>query len=174
MGQYYRISLKKDGVETVYGYNEHGHTIGKLMKFSFFGFCGMNALCDLIYKNPTNIAFVGDYADEIISKKEYDSVWGKSVKAETLRESGVSYNADYLVNHTKQIYIDLKAYREICDRGSWCVHPLPLLTAIGNGKGGGDYSGLNESDIGTWANDLISIEDKIPDDYYEEEYEFVE
>lgn len=31
------------------------------------------------------------------------------------------------------------------------VHPLPLLTSLGNGKGGGDYHGLNMEWVGAWA-----------------------
>ena len=41
----------------------------------------------------------------------------------------------------------------------WCLHPLSLLTALGNGKGGGDYHGINEDLIGYWAFDEISFED---------------
>lgn len=41
------------------------------------------------------------------------------------------------------------------------VHPLPLLTSLGNGKGGGDYHGLNMEWVGAWA--LHAIE-AIPED----------
>lgn len=37
---------------------------------------------------------------------------------------------------------------------------MPLLTAVGNGKGGGDYYGdraINKEDVGLWAGDLIEI-----------------
>ena len=44
-----------------------------------------------------------------------------------------------------------------------CINPLSLLTAVGNGKGCGDYFGLNSCDIGIWAWDIISIEDEIPE-----------
>ena len=35
------------------------------------------------------------------------------------------------------------------------IHPLPLLTAIGNGKGGGDYRGTCLDLVGHWACDKI-------------------
>jgi hypothetical protein len=59
----------------------------------------------------------------------------------------------YIVNHTKKQYIS-KENREI--------HPLPLLTAEGNGMGGGDYRGSNEMEVGSWARDCISLEKEIP------------
>ena len=35
------------------------------------------------------------------------------------------------------------------------VHPLPLLTCEGNGRGGGDYHGSNQRFVGLWARDFI-------------------
>jgi hypothetical protein len=59
------------------------------------------------------------------------------------------------------------------DKDGWILHPLALLTAVGNGKGGGDYYGPNESDLATWVWDEVSIEDTIPEGYSkEEEYSF--
>jgi hypothetical protein len=43
------------------------------------------------------------------------------------------------------------------------LHPLPLLTAEGNGRGGGDYDGPNMDMVGTWARDVISMENEAPD-----------
>ena len=31
------------------------------------------------------------------------------------------------------------------------IHPLPLLTCLGNGKGGGDYRGSDQEWVGSWA-----------------------
>jgi len=42
------------------------------------------------------------------------------------------------------------------------------LVSEGNGNGGGDYFGRNEELCGTWARDIISVEDSIPADYYSE------
>ena len=55
--------------------------------------------------------------------------------------------------------------------GDWCIHPLPLLTCIGNGLGGGDYTNptLASTDhlLGTWAWDEITITDEPINDYEE-------
>ena len=37
------------------------------------------------------------------------------------------------------------------------LNPVPLLTAIGNGRGGGDYEGTDMGWVGAWALDPITI-----------------
>ena len=44
-------------------------------------------------------------------------------------------------------------------------HPIPLLTAVGNGRGGGDYEGTNMAEIGIWAGDLLETQDARPNGY---------
>ena len=60
----------------------------------------------------------------------------------------------------------------------WCLHPLPIMTCIGNGLGGGDYSSptddSTEEYVGYWAWDEISIEDQPPANYTEIEPVFKE
>jgi len=63
----------------------------------------------------------------------------------------------YIVNHTKKEYVD---------KTGKVFHPLPLLTAEGNGRGGGDYQQDNEY-VGYWARDNISVEKEVPDEYKE-------
>ena len=43
------------------------------------------------------------------------------------------------------------------------IHPLPLLTANSNGRGGGDYHYENKY-IGTWYADVIGATDELPTD----------
>lgn len=68
----------------------------------------------------------------------------------------------YFLNHTKKEYFDLRKVRQQPNR--FCIHPLPILTSSGNGRGGGDYWGLpqNKSLIGHWAGDVISAESEAP------------
>ncbi len=68
----------------------------------------------------------------------------------------------YIVNHTLKLYVD----KYSC--GDENIHPLPILTCEGNGRGMGGYSeeGLIEGDyygsceeyVGTWARHVISLE----------------
>lgn len=78
----------------------------------------------------------------------------------------------YLINHSANEYIDLGKFQK--ENGwveSWtdrdgqkvsywmAIHPLPLLTACGNNRGGGDYhEQYPDFDlVGIWAFDLIEF-----------------
>ena len=63
----------------------------------------------------------------------------------------------YIVNWTKRLYVD-KTKEHM-------IHPLPLLTAEGNGRGGGDYYGTSMNLVGTWARDELSVEAAIPEGF---------
>lgn len=73
-----------------------------------------------------------------------------------------------------QAYLDCDKYKARCNNNDWILHPLPLLTAVGNGLGGGDYYGINKDQVGGWAWCTISVEDDIPVGYEELEYIFRE
>jgi len=71
----------------------------------------------------------------------------------------------FLVNHTKELCIDLEKVKafEKYEGSSWAIHPLSLLTCSGNGRGGGDFSkdrdkGFPPEQVGEWAGDVISLE----------------
>lgn len=72
---------------------------------------------------------------------------------------GLDYDASdrdvicYYVNHDKKQVVELWECAVECD--GYRVHPLPLLTCEGNGRGGGDYWGSNQRYVGTWARDFI-------------------
>ena len=53
-----------------------------------------------------------------------------------------------------------------------CYHPLALLTATGNGRGGGDYYGKNKESIGVWKFDEISVSDIEPTDFQKKQFVF--
>ena len=86
----------------------------------------------------------------------------------------------YLINHTKRTFVDLKQYITAnkfawCNpEDVWCIHPLPLLTACGNGLGSGDYSGINEDILGCWAFSLIEFSYLRPANYKRVRYRFKE
>ena len=89
-------------------------------------------------------------------------------------------------------YIDLAEYirqNKWTTAGSWnngvfdpndtwemCINPLPLLTACGNGRGGGDYHDCypDYDKVGIWAFDLIECTDVCPEDYAQYEPCFTE
>ena len=80
----------------------------------------------------------------------------------------------YLVNHDKKQFVDKTKVPK--DKDGWRIHPLPLLTCEGNGRGGGDFRGESEL-VGSWARDIISVESKkadIPKGYTEVIFDLVE
>ena len=52
------------------------------------------------------------------------------------------------------------------DIEGFVLHPIPLLTCVGNGKGGGDYRGDSMEWVGAWAFHPIALLPKgtVPDD----------
>ncbi|MBR1807062.1 MAG: hypothetical protein IJ774_11860, partial [Selenomonadaceae bacterium] len=58
----------------------------------------------------------------------------------------------------------------------WAIHPLPLLTAVGNDRGMGDFheGGVGYEHVGTWAWHLISISAKAPKRFEELKLAFKE
>ena len=76
----------------------------------------------------------------------------------------------FILNHSKKKYVD-KA--NVPKGKHFTLHPLPLLTAEGNGNGGGDYY-PNTPLIGSWARDIISVEEEKPSDFQEVIFDLVE
>jgi hypothetical protein len=86
----------------------------------------------------------------------------KKVKASAMRR--------YILNHDTKEFVDKRKMPK--DKDGWRIHPLPLLTADGNSRGGGDYrEGHTDFDkVGIWKRNRISIETRktdIPKDFKE-------
>ena len=180
MGQYYHPLVLKKGWKqakspvkvslSCYDFNHNG---AKLMEHSYVGNSFVKAVEHLLANDYKGYPFVwiGDYADSVETKtgthnlyndasdfiyEDYDSVYndGFTYAYETLKDSipsDVCYYK-YLVNYTKKEYCVIPEKKE----GIWQVHPLPLLTCNGNGRGGGDY-GLDDERVGIWAFNKIGI-----------------
>jgi hypothetical protein len=181
MGQYYKVVIladeKIDGKEYIrvwFNPSDYGNGM-KLMEHSYVGnkFVGhIESLIrpeGILYKS--RIVWAGDYAD---AEYDPDHIGDNDANLYNLASDDRIMNNEinqeykdkpyrYIVNHTKKQYTDKDAEH---------FHPLPLLTAEGNGRGGGDYRGLNEDKIGIWARDVISIEKAAPEGYEELEITF--
>lgn len=129
--------------------------------------------------------------------KIWNKVYGDSEKPANLIKPELvegfnrpkDFDGWYLINHYKHEYVDLgRVYKENSWAESWydkdgnshkdfmAIHPLPLLTACGNNRGGGDYhESYPDFDlVGTWAFDLIEFTNKIPSGYTEKIVKFKE
>lgn len=116
-----------------------------------------------------------------------DSPFGNQfkIKPEPIEMDLDFYDGFYIVNHTSKEYIDLGEYWRKYKRvwknydgteTEYAVHPLPLLTACGNGRGGGDYwdKYMNYDKVGIWAFDMIELTDEEPESYTKVDIGFVE
>ena len=80
----------------------------------------------------------------------------------------------YIVNHSQKVFVNKS---KVPTRDGFALHPLPLLTCEGNGRGGGDYRGsrrLQEPLVGSWARNSISVEEEAPQGYTEILFDLVE
>ncbi|MDR2525540.1 MAG: hypothetical protein LBC83_05075 [Oscillospiraceae bacterium] len=173
-----------------------------LMEHSWIGDGSVNAVCSLIYNNPCKVAWIGDYSDrsydpakdayaKTLSCEEFEKVFetawcGSSfIKPYKLDQEGSKLTTSeiktgYLINHDLKCYVDMAAYIKrstVPDDsiGGCCIHPLPLLTACGNGRGDGDFYGRKgRKDVGTWAFHRIMHANEIPSGYNEKDCCFID
>ena len=170
----------------------------KLMEHSYIGNSFVRSIEFLLANTFKGYPFVwiGDYADKVETRtgthdiytdasrfiyEDYDSPNNdnKSKAYDALKNTipampewkeGQVWNPyetipyyKYLVNYSKKEYCIIPKNKK-----GYQVHPLPLLTCSGNGRGGGDYH-LEDSRIGMWAYDKIGItNDKAEIENFEE------
>ena len=180
MGQYYNPCFINETKDQVLGWFECFDTNNgaKLMEHSYVG----NSLCKNVafhmVKTPKRLVWCGDYADEVVGDKNYFDLCDKSTKINSVGGDALddTLNANTIyINHDKKEWFDLtKQVTPACSDWDGKVHPLPLLTADGNGRGGGDYDGALMDMVGRWKGDLIEVSDEVPADYSEIEPWFTE
>jgi hypothetical protein len=173
MGQYFNAIVLNDNKKQPKAW-VYSHKFGsglKLMEHSWMKNPFVGAFESLILKNPENIVWGGDYADNVKGCKTnlYDRCKESTevipTKITTLKESR------YIINHDKKEFVDKT--KVPTDADGWRIHPLPLLTCNSNGRGGGDFRGESEL-VGKWAYDKISVDSKKPKDYTELIFDLVE
>lgn len=155
----------------------------KLMEHSWLENDFVNGVIEAIWDNPSKVAWVGDYADdpsdfnERYTEKVYKAVWCTENDNESpFDEVPTVHMNGYIVNLDKGLYIDLDKYAQVAgftpswDSRTWTINPLPILTSIGNGRGGGDYHGTNMDMVGTWAMDTITFTEEHPSAFKEVDY----
>ena len=191
MGQYFQpcsLTSDKQNVKSyVYshniksrwkGYDGKMHISGeglKLMEHSYLKNKMMLCVEALLIEggewHKTPIVWAGDSSDPVRNEMSYSDMCdstdeGEHVARELIPKPLTAKQANefkFIVNHTKKEFVDKKKVKSF---GGYKIHPLSLLTSLGNGRGGGDFRGENEF-VGTWATDVISIEKEIPTDFKE-------
>jgi hypothetical protein len=173
MGQYYyAVILDENGWIRAWMAPGFG---AKLMEHSYLGGIGVGTfeweLTPEGRHHMSRVAWCGDYADvepglgknlHLICNERNDLMLTPT--AVTLGEH------PFLVNHTKRQFVDKSKVPK--GLGGFQIHPLPLLTCEGNGRGGGDFDGTSPL-IGSWARDVISAEKTAPADFTELAFDLV-
>ena len=167
MGQYYYpIILNSDGKIVVW-MCAHNYNNGlKLMEHSYLGNNFVSTFeFGLSPEGPhykSRVVWAGDYADKELDQEKnlYQMCDEYTMISPQVKETKM-YR--YIINHSKKQYVDkTKAPKQ----ENFALHPLPLLTCEGNGRGGGDYRGESPL-IGSWARDIISVEEVAPEGFEE-------
>lgn len=140
----------------------------KLTEHSYIGNNFVNAMLCLIHKldqDHTGVPVVweGDYANTLLSDITLYDCANDWIDRDKLSVISLIYEGGdidvpemtFAINQTKKEIVKFPEY----DPYKLTVHPLPILLADGNGRGGGDYYGKNKSLAGAWKFDLISVTD---------------
>ena len=184
MGQYYHVVLEKDSKRKYYniqtsaftGDNYECYNGLKIMEHSWWRNSFMNCIAKELAEGPCRLAWVGDYAEDDECEKfgfKYSDVWGDRDKIKFEKpDAPKGFSLDdykYLLNRTKGVALDLKSYKEKSESDGWVINPISLLTAIGNGRGGGDYHECNPNFdiVGMWAFDELELVKELPDGDWE-------
>jgi hypothetical protein len=192
MGQYYRPILL-DGTKTKPLFYAVSYDVGngaKLMEHSWMKNDFVAAIENVLMNMPMSIVWAGDYADEepitslssemvkrlVEDEYELEKVKESGVNLYTMSQytgtkltinSGIKTNKyKYLINYDKKQFVNKT---KVPNNDGWQIHPLPLLTCEGNGRGGGDFRG-DDSIVGAWARDVIgvsSLKSEIPKGFTE-------
>lgn len=163
MGQYYIVIIKRKDDIKEYSPSDYDNGY-KLMEHSYQNNEFVNVVVNELIYSPARLAWVGDYADP----EDYKGTKSEELAVEFIElrrvydkytEDGCIINCGpiYFINHTKKEYFELSKTKIKPDEDGVKIHPLPLLTAMGNGYGGGDYFGSCQELVGSWATDLIEV-----------------
>ena len=189
MGQYFRpILLAEDKKTPLFKIETWDFQCGmKLTEHSYIGNPVLGAIEKIICNKPTCLVWGGDYADnevdntdnlyficEVVGENITPTSLNKvsKIKIEKLVDNLCNFSENkcqYIINHSKKQFVDKsKCPYYMWQDNKYALHPLALLTAEGNGRGGGDYEGTNMELIGSWSRDFISVSPNKPTDDFVE------
>ena len=177
MGQYYKpVSVEKR--EHVYSH-DFGNGL-KLMEHSWIGNNFVGVVEDLIAEGGAwhgdKIVWAGDYADN--EKNRKSNLWDLCKTQLNPVETKNKYR--YVVNMDTMEYVDTKKIPlsdvYVDEKGKewpYTIHPLPILTCEGNGRGGGDFH-KDDPLVGAWARNRVTVSKTKPKNHTEIEFNVFE
>ena len=192
MGQYYYPTILREKNKRFYSEEFYSHDYDNGLKLTEHSYCGnhfVETIMAQLLNKPGRLAWIGDYHEEgdfaelnpglpkTIEKRfykhyesEHDCCAGNHVSHYSKPEEVKERQGRFILNHDKKCYIDMEKYEKDnltfgAEDDDCLFHPIPLLTAVGNGRGGGDFSGVGEEDVGSWAGDLLEVRNAKPKGY---------
>ena len=170
MGQYY-IAVVVSGTGSILGfYRPWGFGEGaKLLEHSHEGSNLVQGICRVLVAGPQRIVWAGDYADP--EPNDMPNLYDQCQDLEpgmgpdtvpSVSEDVPIHSYTLLVNHDLNMFVRL-------DGAGSDLHPLPILTAEGNGRGGGDLYASHPwfPHTGTWSRCLLSLQLEAPEGFTE-------
>lgn len=174
MGQYYKAILLDKEKQNVIGWvSPYQYDSGsKLMEHSWMDNDFVKSFENMIYNNPMPVTWCGDYADAVDGSEEGDNFYMLCEDKTNLTPTTEldHHKSRYVINHDTKEYVDKI---KVPNADGWKIHPLPLLTAEGNGRGGGDFRGESHL-VGLWSRNMISVSEKLPEGFTELIFDLVE
>ena len=173
MGQYYNAVIEVNGNKEVFYHQVDGeYMMAKLLEHSYWANPFVLAIASKLWRTKGKLAWVGDYAEDsdFNWNEAFSDAHAENVPREDLTYNGFRLEGKFFINHDKKMIIDLDEYRNLLKDVDMVISPIPLLTAVGNDKGGGDFhrgSGQGYDLIGTWAWVIVEITDR---DIYDWKY----
>lgn len=175
MGQYYHpIVLDADGKIIVWMDAHMYHNGLKLTEHSFLTNNFVSTFeFSLTPDEPhykSRVVWAGDYADN--EPGEENNLYHYCSEFNLICPSAKdTTDYHYIINHSKKQFVNKMKVPANAD--GFRLHPLPLLTCEGNGRGGGDYRD-DCPIVGSWARDVISVEKEAPIDFEEIVFDLLE
>lgn len=132
MGQYFRAVITTANMKKVeswflcYDYGDGA----KLTEHAYIGNDYVSAVESRLAEKPGHVVWAGDYGD----LKLYDKC-STIKKVDPAKYPATERTGRFLINHSAKEFVDKEKVPAYDD--GWKLHPLPLLTANGNGEGGG-------------------------------------
>lgn len=164
MGQYYNAVIKTNEIKEVFYHQVDGeYMLAKLLEHGYWGNPFVLAVASKLWRTKGKLAWVGDYAEDgdFNWDEEFADSHDEGVPREDLEYNGFRLEGKLFINHSKKMILDLDKYKELLKDVDMIISPIPLLTAVGNDKGGGDFhKGTGYDLIGTWAWDVVEITDQ--------------
>lgn len=180
MGQYFLGVVSRDASKDAFMEGEiatfspyDGDAGGKLVEHAYNGMRTISAVEQDLFERPARVVWAGDYADDepgvaVSEDSPYQNLYHLLRGENTLRQVipvDVAEQPTFLVNAERRVaVVNADSPHSVRRRNSprrqfsW----LALLTAEGNGRGGGDYEQSPNGFVGSWARELVYTTNTLP------------